>query len=125
MIAITARRLAAALAAITLIILPTACGSDDGDGGGDGGGTVMVTITEKSGDITASSDLVKATTGQKIMFMVTTDAPDEIHVHSVPDHEFEIQPGHEQTFTFSVRTPGTIEVESHELDTTILKLEVS
>lgn len=85
----------------------------------------MVTITEKNGDISASSDLVKATTGQKIMFMITTDAPDEIHVHSVPDHEFEVKPGGEQTFTFSVETPGTIEVESHGLDTTILKLLVS
>jgi plastocyanin len=84
----------------------------------------MVTITEKNGSIAASPDLVQASTGEKIMFMVTTDAADEIHVHSVPDHEFEVKPGGEQTFTFTVTTPGTIEVESHRLDTTILKLEV-
>ena len=80
---------------------------------------------QKDGTIKASSDLVRADTGQKIMFMVTTDEPDEIHVHSEPEHEFEIKPGPEQTFTFSVDTPGTIEVESHGLDTEILKLEIS
>ncbi len=46
-------------------------------------------------------------------------------MHSEPEHEFEIKPGPEQTFTFTVDTPGTIEVESHGLDTVILKLEIS
>ena len=110
--------------ALGLLALPLAgCSSDSGSASKSG--TVMVTITEKDGAITASSDLVKADTGEKIMLMVTTDAADEIHVHSVPEHEFEIKPGGTQNFTFTVDTPGTIEVESHGLDTTILKLEIS
>lgn len=101
----------------------TGCG---GSGGSDNSpkGPVVVTITEKNGSITASSDLVHAAVNQKIEFKVTTDADDEVHVHSVPDHEFEIKPGPQETFTFSVDTPGTVEVESHGLDVTILKLEV-
>jgi plastocyanin len=122
--ATTSRRLAGLAVALGLLAAPLTGRSSD-SGSGSKGGTVMVTITEKDGAVTASSDLVKADTGEKIMFMVTTDAADEIHVHSVPDHEFEIKPGAEQTFTFTVDTPGTIEVESHGLDTTILKLEIS
>jgi len=121
--ATTSRRLAGFALALGLLAFPlTACSSDSDSGAT---GTVMVTITEKDGAISASSDLVRADTGEKIMFMVTTDAADEIHVHSEPEHEFEIKPGAEQTFTFKVDTPGTVEVESHGLDTTILKLEIS
>jgi plastocyanin len=116
-------RVVGLLAAATLLILPTACSSDSG--GGSDQGTVMVKITEADGAISADSDLVEASTGQKIMFMVTTDVPDEIHVHSVPEHEFEVKPGPTQSFTFSVDTPGTVEVESHGLEKTILKLQVS
>jgi plastocyanin len=119
----TAGRLFGLTTSLGLLAVPlAACAGDSGSGGPRG--PVMVTITEKNGSIAASPDLVQASTGEKIMFMVTTDAADEIHVHSVPDHEFEVKPGGEQTFTFTVTTPGTIEVESHRLDTTILKLEV-
>jgi plastocyanin len=121
------RRLAAsAVTLILLVVALTACSDDSGSGSdSQGAGPVMVTITQKDGTITPSSDLVQADVGQKIMFMVTTDEADEIHVHSEPEHEFEIKPGPEQTFTFTVGTPGTIEVESHGLDTEILKLEIS
>jgi plastocyanin len=108
-----------------LVLSLSACSGGSGSGSGGESGPVMVTITEQAGHISASSDLVRASTGQKIMFMVTSDAADEIHVHSVPDHEFEVKPGPEQTFTFAVNTPGTIEVESHGLDSIILKLEIS
>lgn len=121
--ATTSRRLAGLATTLGLIVLPlTACSSDSDSGQND---TVMVTITETNGAVSASSDLVRADTGEKIMFMVTTDVADEIHVHSVPEHEFEIKPGAEQTFTFKVDTPGTVEVESHGLEVTILKLEIS
>ena len=119
------RRLAASAVTLGVLLLAlTACSDDSGSDSGEKG-PVMVTITQKDGEISASSDLVQADTGQKIMFMVTTDEADEIHVHSEPEHEFEIKPGPEQTFTFTVDTPGTIEVESHGLDTEILKLEIS
>ena len=120
----TARRLVGLVTTLGLLVLALA-GCSSSSGSGAQSGPVKVTITEKAGSITASSDLVRASTGEQIMFLVTTDAADEIHVHSVPDHEFEAKPGPEQTFTFTVDTPGTIEVESHGLDTTILKLEIS
>ncbi|MGH3446732.1 MAG: hypothetical protein ACRDP4_03825, partial [Nocardioidaceae bacterium] len=109
----------------------SACSGDSDDSGGDSPAgesqqPVTVSITEQDGEIHASSTLVKAHTGQKITFRVSSDAADEIHVHSVPeDHEFEVKPADDQEFTFSVQTPGSVEVESHGLEVTILKLQVS
>lgn len=129
MIAVRARHqvLALIVSLLTIVAVIAGCssGSDGGTDNGSSAGTVMVTITEKDGSISASSDLVQADAGQKVMFMVTSDQADEIHVHSDPEHEFEVKPGPEQTFTFTVDTPGTVEVESHGLDQTILKLEIS
>ena len=87
---------------------------------------MTVDITEKDGKIEQVGRVVKASTGQDITLVVTSDADDEIHVHSDPEHEFEVAASDEEKeFTFSVDTPGTIEVESHGLEVTILKLQVS
>ena len=56
---------------------------------------------------------------------VSSDVADEIHVHSEPEHEFEVPAGEDMTFTFSIDTPGTVIVESHGLDVVLFKLEVS
>lgn len=119
----TPRRLIA-LTVVPVIIGLTLCGCSSGSSD-DGSKPVTVTITEIAGSISASSDLVKADTGQPITFVVTSDVADEIHVHSEPEHEFEVKPGGAEKFTFTVTTPGTVEVESHGLDKTILKLEIS
>ncbi len=111
---------ALAVASVTLLASVTACSGDSTDSGHD----VVVTITEQGGSVSASPDLVSARVGEPITFTVDSDAADEIHVHSVPDHEFEVRPATGQTFTFSVSTPGTVEVESHGLDETICKLEI-
>ena len=104
----------------------TACSDDSSDSDGSSDQPVTVDITEKDGKIEPVGKVVKASTGQDITLVVTSDADDEIHVHSDPEHEFEVAAGDEEKeFTFSVDTPGTIEVESHGLEVTILKLEVS
>lgn len=110
-----------------LVLLPlglTACRGGSSDSGSSDK-PVTVDITEKGGTIEPVGMVVEASTGQTINLVVTSDADDEIHVHSDPEHEFEVHQGDtEKTFTFSVDTPGTIEVESHVLEVTILKLEV-
>jgi hypothetical protein len=104
----------------------TACSDDSSDSDGSSDQPVTVDITEKDGKIEPVGKVVKASTGQDITLVVTSDVKDEIHVHSDPEHEFEVAAGDEEKeFTFSVDTPGTIEVESRGLEVTILKLEVS
>ena len=113
-----------AIAALGLSL--TACSDDSSDSDGSSDQPVTVDITEKDGKIEPVGKVVKASTGQDITLVVTSDVKDEIHVHSDPEHEFEVAAGDEEKeFTFSVDTPGTIEVESHGLEVTILKLEVS
>ena len=52
-------------------------------------------------------------------------APKVVHVHSTPEHEYEIAKGaKDKTFTFSIKTPGQVAVESHGLDVTIVQLVV-
>lgn len=46
-------------------------------------------------------------------------------MHSEPEHEFEGRAEDNQRFTFSIDDPATYEVESHELDVLIVKLQVS
>jgi len=64
--------------------------------------------------------------GQPIELRVDSDVADELHVHSEPEQEFEVEadPGTDQVFTFSVDLPGQVEVELHELEATIVELVV-
>jgi len=55
---------------------------------------------------------------------VNSDAADEVHVHSVPDHTFEVAPQQNQKFEFTVSVPGRVEVELHKLDQTIAIIQV-
>jgi hypothetical protein len=120
------RTLGMLVATAALGLSLTACSDDSSDSDGSSDRPVTVDITEKDGKIEPVGKVVKASTGQDITLVVTSDVEDEIHVHSDPEHEFEVAAGDEdKEFTFSVDTPGTIEVESHGLEVTILKLEVS
>ncbi len=118
------RRFAIAGAALPLLATATACSSDST---GSSNQPVVVNITEKGGQIDPVGEVVKAATGQQIRLVVTSDAPDELHVHSEPEeHEFVIPAGADQKeYTFAIDTPGTVVVESHELEVTVLKLEIS
>jgi len=120
------RTLGLLVATAALGLSLTACSDDSSDSDGSSDQPVTVDISEKDGTIEPVGKVVKASTGQDITLVVTSDVKDEIHVHSDPEHEFEVAAGDEEKeFTFSVDTPGTIEVESHGLEVTILKLEVS
>jgi hypothetical protein len=45
-------------------------------------------------------------------------------VHSSPDHEFEVAAAPNQTFSFTVEVPGSVEIELHKLDRTVATLQV-
>ncbi len=118
-----ARRLGIVGAGVAVLVGATACSSDSG---GSSDKPVVVNITEQGGHIDPVGEVVKASTGQQIRLVVSSDAPDELHVHSDPEYEFTVPAGADQkVFTFTITTPGTFVVESHELEVTVLKLEVS
>lgn len=114
--------------AVAALALTGCRGSSTGDGAasdrGGQAGPVTIDIKVKNGDISPAGERVNATAGQTVKLNVSSDRPDEIHVHSEPEHEFEVEPGKAQTFTFTINRPGVYEVESHKTDTLILSLAV-
>jgi len=84
--------------------------------------TVNVTIANRQ--VNPVNATLQAKVGRTITVHVTSDAADELHVHSVPDHKFEIAAAPNQTFQFTVDVPGSVEVELHHLDRTIATIQV-
>lgn len=86
-------------------------------------GTV-ITVGIAGGAVTPTNAEAEAVAGQPIVLEVSSDAPDSIHVHSVPEHVFEVQPRPDQRFEFTVDVPGQVDVELHELNRTIVTITV-
>ena len=84
----------------------------------------VVDVTIAKGQVTPTNTTLQAKVHQQITFRVTSDATDELHVHSTPDHKFQIAAAPNQTFQFSVDVPGNVEVELHHLDRTIATIQV-
>ena len=85
---------------------------------------LSVDITIAHGQVTPANATLQATVHQPITLHVTSDATDELHVHSVPDHKFEVAATANQTFEFSVDVPGSVDVELHHLDRTVATIHV-
>ena len=88
------------------------------------GAGLVVNVTIAHGSVTPTNASLQAKVNQPITFHVTSDATDELHVHSVPDHEFKVAAAPNQTFQFSVGVPGNVDVELHHLDKTIATIQV-
>lgn len=98
-----------------------ACGGPKGQPA-PGALDIDVKIARKQ--VTPTNAVLQAKVKQQIVLHVTSDAPDELHVHSVPDHKFAVAAQPNQTFQFSVDVPGNVEVELHHLDRTIATIQV-
>ena len=85
---------------------------------------LVVDVTIAKGQVTPTNATLGAKVGQPITLRVTSDATDELHVHSSPDHKFEVAAAPNQTFQFKVDVPGNVEVELHHLDRTIVTIQV-
>jgi hypothetical protein len=81
-------------------------------------------ITIAGGQVTPVNAELEANVGQSITLNVTSDADDELHVHAVPEHSFEVRPGAGEIFEFTVDVPGRVEVELHHLNRTVVTIQV-
>lgn len=86
---------------------------------------VTITIREEADQIEPLGDTVEVDKGQQIRLLVDSDAADELHVHSEPEQTFAVKAEQGQEFRFTIESPGTYEVESHELGLVVVKLQVS
>jgi hypothetical protein len=85
---------------------------------------LVIDISISNGNVNPTNGEFKAKVGQPIQLRVNSDAPDQLHVHSVPDHTFPVEAKPGQAFQFTVDVPGTVEVELHKLDRTIGTIQV-
>ncbi|OBA60868.1 hypothetical protein A5647_12220 [Mycobacterium sp. 1100029.7] len=97
------------------------CGSSPNQGQT---GALDITVTIAHGQVTPTNAVLQAKVKQQITLHVASDATDELHVHSVPDHKFAVAAEPNQVFHFSVDVPGNVEVELHHLDRTIATIQV-
>lgn len=84
---------------------------------------VVVEVTIKGGKVDPAGDRVKATVGEPITFIITSDAPGELHVHSTPEHSIDIEPGTTRQ-SMTIDQPGVVEAELHDPAVVVVQLEV-
>lgn len=85
---------------------------------------LVIDLTIAGGKATPTNASFDAGLKEPITMRVSSDAEDELHVHSVPDHEFEVKAAPGQTFQFTVDVPGRVEVELHHLNVTVASINV-
>ena len=85
---------------------------------------VFVDVTVKDGKVTPTNEQLQAKVGDPIVVRVDSDAADQLHVHSNPEHTFAVEPKAGQSFQFTVTVPGKVDVELHELNRTIASIAV-
>lgn len=116
--------LAAALALVT-----AGCGGSEDSSSPERGSQqaparLLIDVTVKDGQVTPTNEALQGKVGQPIVVRVNSDVADELHVHSVPEHTFAIEPKNGQQFQFTVDVPGTVDIELHELNRTVASIQV-
>ncbi len=85
---------------------------------------LVVDVTIKGGEVTPTNEQLQAKVGDPVVVTVDSDAADQLHVHSNPEHTFDIEPKSGQSFQFTVTVPGKVDVELHQLNRTIASIAV-
>lgn len=83
-----------------------------------------IDVSIKNGTVTPTNEQLSAKVKEPIVIRVGSDAADELHVHSTPEHSFPIAVGPAQQFQFTVDVPGRVDVELHKLNKTIATIAV-
>lgn len=114
-------------AVLACLLVLAACGStgDTTEKMSGQSAATVVNIAIKDGKVTPQGRRVEVKVGEPIELRVTSDKKDEVHVHSEPEHEYEVAAGaKDKEFIFAIDTPGQVAVESHGLGVTIVQLVV-
>ena len=84
----------------------------------------MIDIAIADGAVIPTNATVQGAVGQPIVLVVSSDVVDSLHVHSVPEHVFGVEARPDQRFEFTVKVPGRVDVELHDLHRTVVTIEV-
>lgn len=85
---------------------------------------LVIDVTIKGGQVTPTNAQYASALNEPIVVRVNSDAADQLHVHSNPEHEFTVEPKAGQSFQFTVAVPGRVDIELHELHRTIATISV-
>jgi hypothetical protein len=85
---------------------------------------LVIDVTIKGGNVTPTNAQLQAGVKEQIIIRVNSDAADELHVHSNPEHKFNVEAKPMQIFQFTVDVPGKVDVELHKLNKTIATIQV-
>lgn len=80
---------------------------------------LVVDVTIKGGEVTPTNAQFESKAKEPIVIRVNSDVADQLHVHSNPEHTFNVEPKNGQSFQFTVDVPGKVDIELHELNRTI------
>jgi hypothetical protein len=83
-----------------------------------------VEVMIQGGKVTPVNEQLEASVGEPIVIHVDSDAADELHVHSSPEHTFKVEAKPNQAFQFTAEVPGKVDVELHQLDKVIATITV-
>lgn len=102
-------------------VAPSATATSESPEGTEG---VVIDVRIEDGEVTPTNERIEAVVGEPITVRVDSDTADELHVHSVPDHSFDIDVASGQSFEFAVDVPGTVALELHHAGKTVATLLV-
>ncbi|KUH66336.1 hypothetical protein AU184_00675 [Mycolicibacterium novocastrense] len=85
---------------------------------------LTIDVTIEGGNVEPTNAQIQGKVGEPIVLRVNSDAADELHVHSVPEHTFKVDPTPGQQFQFTVDVPGNVEIELHDLNRVIATVQV-
>ncbi|HZN81744.1 MAG TPA: hypothetical protein VFC01_18980 [Mycobacterium sp.] len=85
---------------------------------------LLVDVTINGGKVTPANQQLQAAVKEQIVIRVNSDAADELHLHSTPEHSFNIEAKPAQSFVFTVDVPGKVDVELHKLNKIIATITV-
>ncbi len=84
---------------------------------------LTVNITISAGKTIPSGEKINVRVGQKVILNVTSDIDDVIHAHVGDEgYELSVQAGTRAKGSFILESPGSFEVESHQLEKIIVIL---
>lgn len=82
-----------------------------------------IEVTFRDGEVDPAGVQRKVEAGEPIVFRIEADQPGELHVHSSPEQEIAYRAGTTKQ-TITIAQPGLVDVEAHDPDTLVVKLEV-
>lgn len=85
---------------------------------------LTVDVTIEGGQVTPTNAQLQASVKEPILLRVSSDARDQLHVHSTPEHTFDVEAEPGQSFQFTVDVPGKVDIELHELNRTVATIVV-